>query len=419
MANDSTKALLSYLKGLTGKGCVSGQFAERGDLAAINAIATSTGKNVGMVGFDPWYFNQQGPASQSWVASAKQVWAAGSMVTLSCAMPNPQGGGIVGGSCDFDALIKPGTAQNNAFNGLLDGIAAGIAAFGKPLLFRPFHENNGPWVWYGPQSSTDAQFTAAWKYTHDYLEKTKGLQNILWVNAQNAGGPKPSRFATGYTDIAGLDGYTSNPAALAGDFATLAQTGLPLALTEYGSGDPSGGDTNFDMAVLTAALKGPLAKAVYWLQWWDGNSGGKPGWGMASVKNVQAALSDRWIKNRGDFALDAIVSPTPTPTPTVTDPGGHVWTLVTGNVMRDGVAVAGGGGTSALTLVAGVIYAQDGGTGNWWSNIAGHWGGPLTVLPGPPVVTPPTITHLTVQAQIDQAMAILTAARAALAALTP
>ncbi len=48
-----------------------------------------------------------------------------------------------------------------------------------PVIFRPFHEHNGSWFWWGAKWCTPEQYKQIWQFTVDYLRKTKGLHNII------------------------------------------------------------------------------------------------------------------------------------------------------------------------------------------------------------------------------------------------
>lgn len=48
-----------------------------------------------------------------------------------------------------------------------------------PVIFRPFHENNGSWFWWGAKWCTPEQYKEIWQFTVDYLRNTKGLHNII------------------------------------------------------------------------------------------------------------------------------------------------------------------------------------------------------------------------------------------------
>jgi len=122
-------------------------------------------------------------------------------------------------------------------------------------------------------------------------------------------------------------------------------------------------------------------------------------------------------------------APTPTPTPTApapafvtagttesfTDSGGAVWTLsAAGVALKNGAAVAGGGGTSMLAYESGVIYGQDAQTGDWFEYANGGWT-PATLPVAPPAAPPPplgSVTPASVQAEIDAVTALLATIRA-------
>ena len=42
-----------------------------------------------------------------------------------------------------------------------------------PVIFRPWHENNGNWFWWGQANCSDAEFHALWNLTQDYINQLK------------------------------------------------------------------------------------------------------------------------------------------------------------------------------------------------------------------------------------------------------
>jgi mannan endo-1,4-beta-mannosidase len=473
----SPASVLALMNRIAGKQVLSFQFTEIQGLkqtqagGAISNIQQQTGHWLAGIGGDYWWYGSVEPvANTTFNAAAIDYAKNGGLITLSLSMPNPTTGGPSPDVSNLDAagLLTQGTPTNNALLRMLDSIAVGLQeldALGRPVMLRVYHELNGFWFWWGAGSLTAPQFKALWTYTHDYLTKTKGLKNLLWIWAVNSGMssmPGLDRYpGDAYVDLTGLDFYANNPSAAVGDYNILVDLGKPVCLAEFGSGGPSGADPGFDQAILNAALKSQMPNAVFWQQWWAP-------WGLELMQNTKAALSDPRVANRGDFSADIVATPTPVPTTTpspptptpvlssvltptsggsIKDAAGNTWTLAAGGVVMEGtLAVAGGAGTSALTVVAGVIYGQDATSKLWWSNVGGAWSGPLAALPGAapaqptptptptpvptpvptplPPVTPvppiiPPVTHLTLQAQIDQAIATLTAARAALNVLSP
>ena len=51
---------------------------------------------------------------------------------------------------------------------------------GVEVLFRPFHEMNQGLFWWAGRPGPNGT-AALYRLTHDYLTKTKGLSNLIWV----------------------------------------------------------------------------------------------------------------------------------------------------------------------------------------------------------------------------------------------
>lgn len=98
-------------------------------------------------------------------------------------------------------------------------------------------------------------------------------------------------------------------------------------------------------------------------------------------------------------------SPPPSPTPSGTvyitpgvgsfsDSAGNFYTLsAAGSATENGNAMTGGGGTSAMELYNGIVYAQDAATGNWYTWTGTNFSGPVTAppIPSPNPPNPPPI----------------------------
>lgn len=50
-----------------------------------------------------------------------------------------------------------------------------------PVLFRPFHECNGGWFWWGKKACSAKEYIELYQLTHDYLTKEKKVDHLLWV----------------------------------------------------------------------------------------------------------------------------------------------------------------------------------------------------------------------------------------------
>ena len=161
------------------------------------------------------------------IAAAEQ----GAIITLSTHMPNMSNSKIVENedgtfdfaACDFSESkdlsnncaqeVLEGGAYNAQLNAYLDIIAEYALALQEediPLIFRPYHENNGDWFWWGSTNDVET-FVALYQYTVDYLTG-KGVHNILYVYSPN--GPFDSaetyleRYpGDDYVDILAFDYY--------------------------------------------------------------------------------------------------------------------------------------------------------------------------------------------------------------------
>ena len=63
-----------------------------------------------------------------------------------------------------------------------------------PIIFRPWHENNGNWFWWGQANCSDADFHAFWNLTQDYINavevgNSQTLRDyIVWSYSPNLQG---------------------------------------------------------------------------------------------------------------------------------------------------------------------------------------------------------------------------------------
>ena len=126
------------------------------------------------------------------INECKNQWNSGSIVQLMLHVvpptqsePGQWDGGVVSHLSDsqWSSLITNGAELNNKWKQRLDVYASYIQQLkdaGVPVLFRPFHEmNQGVFWWAGRKGSNGTG--ALYRLTRDYLEKEKGLDNIIWV----------------------------------------------------------------------------------------------------------------------------------------------------------------------------------------------------------------------------------------------
>ena len=74
-----------------------------------------------------------------------------------------------------------------------------------PILWRPMHECDGNWFWYGKQGGE--KFNRVWRTMFDYFVHERKLNNLIWVMG-HTGDPKPEwNPGRQYYDLAGADSY--------------------------------------------------------------------------------------------------------------------------------------------------------------------------------------------------------------------
>ena len=128
----------------------------------------------------------------------------GGIVTLSWHPRNPlttgdRGGRFPEGSAwdvSDSTVVKnilPGGSQYERFQIWMQRVADFIAELkgkdGKPVpvIFRPWHENNGSWFWWGQKLCSDEEFRSLWNMLQDYMNE-RGLDNLLWSYSPNLDG---------------------------------------------------------------------------------------------------------------------------------------------------------------------------------------------------------------------------------------
>jgi len=50
-----------------------------------------------------------------------------------------------------------------------------------PVIFRPYHEQNGSWFWWGRTRCTEQEYIELWQFTVTYLRDTLGVHNLIYA----------------------------------------------------------------------------------------------------------------------------------------------------------------------------------------------------------------------------------------------
>lgn len=157
------------------------------------------------------------------IYECKKQWENSSIVQLMLHVTPPTqaeagnwDGGVVSKLTDeqWSSLITNGGELNKAWKKRLDTYAQYISYLkdnGVPVLFRPFHEMNQSMFWWAGRKGTNGT-GALYRLTRDYLEKEKGLDNIIWVWDMQDLSYDWSEYNPGndYWDIFAVDIYNSD-----------------------------------------------------------------------------------------------------------------------------------------------------------------------------------------------------------------
>ena len=223
----------------------------------------------------------------------------GAIVTLSAHWYNPGTGGDFNDTTAVASELLPGGKYSGTFNKELDAIAATAQQAKRddgtliPIIFRPLHENNGSWFWWGATHASASEYKELYRYIVDYLRDVKGVHNLMYAYSPGGvfNGDSADYLATypgdQWVDVLGYDEYDSDDSAddsnawidsVVKDMQMVAkqasQRGKIVALTEFGrSGDrklkESGTgdkDTKF-FSELADALAERVPSTAYMMTW--------------------------------------------------------------------------------------------------------------------------------------------------------
>jgi len=78
--------------------------------------------------------------------------------------------------------LLPGGSQHELFKQQLNYLAAFFHELSPtPAIFRPWHEHNGNWFWWGKGLCTEEDFIDLWRFTVTYLKDERKVNNVLYA----------------------------------------------------------------------------------------------------------------------------------------------------------------------------------------------------------------------------------------------
>lgn len=89
---------------------------------------------------------------------------------------------------EWQQIVTPGTPYHEMLLEKLDNVAGYLKQLQDkniPVLWRPYHEMNGIWFWYGDRKGPEG-FQKLWKIMYDRYVQHHQLNNLIWVWNANA-----------------------------------------------------------------------------------------------------------------------------------------------------------------------------------------------------------------------------------------
>jgi mannan endo-1,4-beta-mannosidase len=302
-ANATTRAVLDLLWSLESRAerrILSGQFTgywnQFGACMPVE-IHEKSGEWPALIGVDYSELERGGLDFAAPNRTALAHWRAGGLVTVSTHLynpANPAGFGLRDEGVDLAALLEPGTDTHRRWLAELDTIAAGLAELrdaGVAVLWRPFHEMNGGWFWWGAKKP--ALFHRVWRQMFDYFSRAKQLDNLLWVYSPNHGETTTAHYpGDAFVDVVGLDAYTDHvdSAHILGGAALMALN-KPFGFTEFGPHAPANPPGDYDYRRFLDGVTRHFSRTVFF-QCWDEN------WSPARNRFAREFFADPRLLNR-------------------------------------------------------------------------------------------------------------------------
>lgn len=312
--DQAARALWQNLHALRGKGFLFGHQdslaygVQWRDDSGRSDVELTTGDYPALYGWDIGHLELNAARNLDGVAFAQMrdwmraAYRRGGVVSLSWHMTHPGTGGSSWETETGAAALLPGGDYHEDLTRALDQFAEFARSLevtlpdgstgAMPLIFRPWHEHNGDWFWWGRGPTSEEDYRQLWRFTVDYLQEEKQLNQLLFAFSPDRSRLDMNVFEASYlygypgddyVDVLGIDnywdlGHSANPAtpeqnleqfivSLGGLAKLAADKGKLAAMTEGGQ------DTLFEPDFFTERLlKGWLAnewtRQIAYMQVW-------------------------------------------------------------------------------------------------------------------------------------------------------
>lgn len=306
-ASITTKKLFTYLKSIYGKHILAGQQYLQKEELEDDVYFRVTGKLPAVRGYDLMDLDKKNGDDQI-NRAIKWAKSTGCIITLcwhwyapddmdnmdDCTWSFYYKTTTYDHKTSFDILraVTPETKEYEFVVSRIDKAAELVRRLEKeniPVLFRPLHEANGSWFWWGKREDNPAESIEAykklWYMIFDRFENLHKLSNIIWVwNGQARDmAVHPNTF-----DICGEDIYSELPNDHSAqkprfDDVTSYTSGKMAALSECG------------FIPEPEELIREKVSWLWWLPWWGGFVYAVDGWKPIFDKNNQPFCNQKYM----------------------------------------------------------------------------------------------------------------------------
>ena len=295
-ANARTKATLNWLSNIAVRAdnkVVIGQYVTRqlnntdGRTPAqawdyyYQGLNTSTGKYVGLAGFDfsTREKNQQSgssntPSDSNWRTFAMDHYNNGGLLRLMWHSGNPfndySSWSDIPAGHTLSEIITPGNPAYTTWMAWLSAAADVLQYYEDndvTVIWGPLHEANGTWFWWGGPGTTASSYIDVWRHMYDYFTTTRGLHNLVWIYSPgnlSTSGTAVARYpGNSYVDIIGPDKYDNTYTSLYTTFTTATYGKV------FGWGEVGQNSASIDNRMYINQIKSTFPKAAFYMQWAD------------------------------------------------------------------------------------------------------------------------------------------------------
>lgn len=199
-AQECVRNVMKYLSDITYDRMIAGQHTQTMEQEELHNIEAVTGKQPALLGFELLSYSpninyldtdEECMAEvQKNYGTLKRAWEwveQKGLLTFTWHWFSPLGGrskSFFSQNTDFDAskAVIDGTPENKALLSDMDMMAGILRPFcdkGVPILWRPFHEGDGSWFWWGAKGAETVK--RLFRMMYDRYTNLHGLNNLIWV----------------------------------------------------------------------------------------------------------------------------------------------------------------------------------------------------------------------------------------------